>query len=120
MKASTKVAPLIAITIGSMFLLFLSSSDAVITCSTVIQDLAPCVSYLRSGSGMPPPACCSGAKALATAASTTADKQAACKCLKSASQSITPNPGLAKSLPGNCGISLGFTISPSVDCTKIN
>ncbi|CAH1440922.1 unnamed protein product [Lactuca virosa] len=119
MKASTQAAPLITVMIGSLFLLFVSSSDAVLTCSTVIQDVAPCVSYLRSGSGMPPPACCSGAKALAAAASTTADRQAACKCLKSASQSLNPNPGLAKSLPGNCGISLGFTISPTVDCTKI-
>nr|XP_043612131.1 non-specific lipid-transfer protein-like isoform X2 [Erigeron canadensis] len=86
---------------------------------TVIKNVAPCVSYLRSGSGMPPPACCSGAKALAAAASTTADRQAACKCLKSASQSLNPNPGLAKSLPGKCGINLGFAISTNVDCTKI-
>ncbi|KAI3511161.1 hypothetical protein L1887_18305 [Cichorium endivia] len=120
MKGSTQAAPLIAVTIVSLFLLFIPSSDGVLTCSTVIQDVAPCVSYLRSGSGMPPPACCSGAKALAAAASTTADRQAACKCLKSASQSLNPNPVLAKSLPGNCGISLGFTISPSVDCTKIS
>ncbi|KAL4561521.1 hypothetical protein LXL04_033688 [Taraxacum kok-saghyz] len=115
MKGSTQAA----VTILSLILFFMSSSDAVLTCNTVMKDVVPCVSYLRSGSGMPPPACCSGAKALAAAASTTADRQAACNCLKSASQSINPNLGLAKSLPGNCGISLGFTISPSVDCTKI-
>ncbi|KAI3683100.1 hypothetical protein L1987_83600 [Smallanthus sonchifolius] len=119
MKGSSKVSLLLVITIVSLLMLSLPSSDAVISCSTVIQDIAPCVSYLRSGSGMPPSTCCSGAKALAAAAKATLDKQAACSCLQSASKTLNPNPVLAKSLPGNCGISLGFTISPNVDCSKI-
>ncbi|KVI00610.1 Bifunctional inhibitor/plant lipid transfer protein/seed storage helical domain-containing protein [Cynara cardunculus var. scolymus] len=118
MKGSNQVAPLFVVAIVSLLLLFVSSTDAVLSCSTVIKDVKPCVSYLVNGSGMPPPACCSGAKALAAAASTTVDKQAACSCLKTASQSLNPNPGLAKSLPANCGFNLGFTISSSVDCTK--
>ncbi|MFS7906288.1 putative plant lipid transfer protein/Par allergen [Helianthus anomalus] len=119
MKGSFKVSMLLVITIVSLLMLSVPSSDAAISCSAVIQDVAPCVTYLRSGSGLPPAACCSGAKALAAAAKATDDKQAACACLKSASRSLNPNPGLAKSLPGNCGISLGFTISANVDCTKI-
>ncbi|KAK9048050.1 hypothetical protein SSX86_023036 [Deinandra increscens subsp. villosa] len=118
MKGSSNVSLLLVITILSLLILNIPPSGAAITCSTVIKDVAPCVSYLRSGSGMPPSACCTGAKALAAAASATADKQTACGCLKSASKSLNPNPGLAKSLPGNCGINLGFTISPTVDCTK--
>ncbi|KAK1413378.1 hypothetical protein QVD17_35150 [Tagetes erecta] len=119
MKGSSKASLLLLITILSLIVIFVPSSDAVISCSTVIQDVVPCVGYLKSGSGLPPPACCSGAKALAAATSTTADKQAACSCLKSASRTVNPNPVLAKSLPGNCGIKLGFSISPNVDCTKI-
>ncbi|KAI3697336.1 hypothetical protein L6452_30285 [Arctium lappa] len=117
MKGSTQVAPLFVVAIVSLLLLFVPSTDAVLSCNTVIQDVRPCVSYLMNGSGMPPSACCSGAKALATAASTTTDRQAACSCLKSASQSLNLNLQLATSLPANCGINLGFTISPSVDCT---
>ncbi|KAL8262511.1 hypothetical protein R6Q59_023860 [Mikania micrantha] len=113
-------APLLLISIVSLLILYVPSSNAVISCATVIQDLTPCVGYLRSGSGKPPPACCSGAKALAAAATATADKQAACSCLQMASRSLNPNPTLAKSLPGKCGINLGFTISPNVDCTKIS
>ncbi|PWA94797.1 Bifunctional inhibitor/plant lipid transfer protein/seed storage helical domain-containing protein [Artemisia annua] len=118
MKGSS-VTALLAIIVVSLILLFVPSSHGAISCSTVIKDVSPCVSYLKSGSGMPPSACCTGAKALAAAASTTADRQTACGCLKSASKSLNANPSLAKSLPGNCGISLGFTISPNVDCTKI-
>ncbi|KAF5766261.1 putative plant lipid transfer protein/Par allergen [Helianthus annuus] len=46
------------------------------------------------------------------------DKLAGCNCLKSALRSLNPNPALAKTLPGNCGISLGFTMSANIDCTK--
>nr|GEU99970.1 non-specific lipid-transfer protein 8-like [Tanacetum cinerariifolium] len=119
MKGFFQVAPLLAIIVVSIILLFVPSSHGAISCSTVIQDVSPCVSYLRSGSGMPPSACCTGAKALAAAANTTPDRRTACSCLQSASRSLNPNPALAKSLPGNCGISLGFAISPNVDCTKI-
>ncbi|XP_076893467.1 non-specific lipid-transfer protein 8-like [Bidens hawaiensis] len=118
MKGSSKVSLLLVVTIFSLAMLSVPSSDAAITCSTVIKDLQPCVNYLKSGSGMPPPACCSGAKALVAATTATDDKRAACTCLQKVSGSINPNPALAKSLPGNCGISLGFTISTSVDCTK--
>ncbi|KAJ4843547.1 hypothetical protein Tsubulata_007963 [Turnera subulata] len=103
-----------------VFLLILvpHSSDAAISCSDVIKDLRPCVNYLVKGSGKPPAACCAGASALQSAASTPADKQAACTCIKSAAQKINPNPQLAQALPANCGISLPFTVSPTVDCSK--
>ncbi|KAL8204417.1 hypothetical protein R6Q57_010040 [Mikania cordata] len=118
MISPSKASLLLLISIVSLLILLVPSSNAIISCGTVIQDLTPCVSYLRSGSGKPPPACCSGAKALVAAASATADKRAACSCLQMASRSLNPNPTLAKSLPGKCGINLGFTISPNVDCTK--
>ncbi|KAL9371742.1 hypothetical protein Peur_036882 [Populus x canadensis] len=103
-----------------MFLLLAPTSDAAISCSDVIKDLRPCVNYLSSGTGKPPSACCAGASALQSAASSTADKKAACECIKSASKSLNPNPQLAQALPANCGINLPYTISPSVDCSKIS
>ncbi|KAG5238154.1 hypothetical protein OIU76_014671 [Salix suchowensis] len=103
-----------------MFLLLAPTSDAAISCSDVIKDLRPCVRYLVNGTGKPPSACCAGALALQSAASSTADKKAACECIKSASKTINPNPQLALALPANCGINLPFTISPNVDCSKIS
>ncbi|KAF3452666.1 hypothetical protein FNV43_RR03099 [Rhamnella rubrinervis] len=95
------------------------ASEAALTCSQVVSNLRPCVSYLVSGSGKPPAACCSGVVALASAASSSADKKTACECIKSTAKSVNPKPQLAQSLPANCGISLPFPVSPNTDCSKV-
>ncbi|KAI8545668.1 hypothetical protein RHMOL_Rhmol07G0057600 [Rhododendron molle] len=115
MKSSSQAVPLMAILM--LVLLVSPSSVAAVTCSDVFRYVSPCVSYLRSGSGMPPPPCCAGAKALAASCTTTADRQTACGCIKTASQSLNVNPALAKALPGNCQINLGFTVDPNIDCS---
>ncbi|KAF5469693.1 hypothetical protein F2P56_013743, partial [Juglans regia] len=102
-----------------LLLLLAPASEAVITCSNVVNYLRPCVNYLVKGTGKPPATCCSGASALASASSTSADKRAACDCIKTAAKKINPNVQAAQALPGNCGISLPFTISPNVDCSKV-
>ncbi|XP_057459024.1 non-specific lipid-transfer protein 8-like [Lotus japonicus] len=102
-----------------LLMLLVSASEAAISCSDVIKDLKPCVSYLVSGSGKPPGACCSGAKALASAVSTSEDKKAACNCIKSTAKSIKMNSQLAKALPGNCGINVPINVSPDADCSKV-
>ncbi|KAF2319320.1 hypothetical protein GH714_014786 [Hevea brasiliensis] len=100
-------------------LLLAPASEAAVSCSDVLKDLRPCVKYLTNGSGAPPAACCTGASALASAATNTADKKAACACIKTAAQKINPNAQLAQALPANCGISFPYTVSPNVDCSKI-
>lgn len=102
-----------------LILLLAPTSQAVISCKEVIKDLKPCVNYLVSGSGKPPVACCDGAKALASSASTSADKKATCECIKSAAKNFNLNTKLAQALPANCGISLSFSISPNSDCAKL-
>ncbi|MBA0862922.1 hypothetical protein Goshw_014297 [Gossypium schwendimanii] len=104
-----------ALGVTMLLLLIAPASNAAISCSVVIKDLRPCVNYLTKGSGKPPPACCAGVSALASATSSSADKKAACACIKSASKNIKPNNQLAQALPSNCGISLSITISPNVD-----
>ncbi|XP_015932587.1 non-specific lipid-transfer protein 8 [Arachis duranensis] len=97
-----------------------TNSEATISsCSDVIKNLKPCVNYLMSGSGKPPGPCCSGVKALAAAAATSADKKTACNCIKSTSKSLNINSQLAQALPGNCGISLPISVSPNADCSKV-
>ncbi|XP_039045448.1 non-specific lipid-transfer protein-like [Hibiscus syriacus] len=91
-----------------------------ITCGQVTSTLGPCIPYLKSPGGAVPPACCSGIKTLNGAAQTTPDRQAACNCIKSAAASIPGiNVGLAAGLPGKCGVSILYQISPSTDCKSI-
>ncbi|KAL7204156.1 hypothetical protein ACSBR2_017260 [Camellia fascicularis] len=119
MKSSTQALPFNAMLI-LLLLLVAPASIAAITCSDVIKDLRPCISYLKTGSGTPPAACCAGAKALASAATSTADKKTSCNCIKSTSKNMKINSKLAKALPGNCGINLGFSVDPNIDCSKIS
>ncbi|KAK8558273.1 hypothetical protein V6N13_038746 [Hibiscus sabdariffa] len=90
-----------------------------IRCGQVTSSLAPCISYLRSNGGNVPPPCCNGIKSLNAAAQTTPDRQAACNCIKSSSASISGiNYGLARALPGKCGVNIPYNISPSTDCKR--
>ena len=90
-----------------------------ITCGQVSSSLAPCINYLKAG-GVVPAACCNGVRSLNSAAKTTADRQAACNCLKTASGSIKGiNLNLAAGLPGKCGVSVPYKISPSTNCKSV-
>ncbi|GFY82442.1 lipid transfer protein 1 [Actinidia rufa] len=93
--------------------------DAAMSCSLVESSLEPCLVYLRTG-GQVPVECCNGVKTLYNAASSTADRQTACGCLKKASATVTGiNLGLASSLPEDCGVNIPYKISPSTDCSKV-
>lgn len=99
-------------------MVFAPHANAAITCGQVVTKVMPCLSYLRTG-GAVPPACCSGVKDLNAAAQSTPDRQTACGCLKSA---YAAYPGIdannALGLPGKCGVSIPYKISPSTDCSK--
>ncbi|KAI5004481.1 hypothetical protein ZWY2020_031724 [Hordeum vulgare] len=77
--------------------MLLVAADAAISCGQVSSALSPCISYARGNGAKPPAACCSGVKRLAGAAQSTADKQAACKCIKSAAGGL--NAGKAAGIP---------------------
>ena len=95
-------------------------SDGAITCGQVAGSLAQCINYLKGPPGTPPPPCCSGIRGLNNAAKTTPDRQAVCRCIKSASGSISGiNFGTAAALPGKCGVNIPFKISPNIDCSKV-
>lgn len=92
-------------------------SAQAITCGQVNSALAPCIVFLRAGGPIPGP-CCNGVRSLNAAARTTPDRQAACNCLKQAARAV-PNLNLnnAAGLPGACGVSIPYKISPSTDCS---
>ncbi|CAB4315357.1 unnamed protein product [Prunus armeniaca] len=89
-----------------------------ITCGQVSNSVAPCIPYVIGG-GAVPPACCNGIRNVENLAKTTADRQAACNCLKQLSGSIPGvNPNNAALLPGKCGVNnnIPYNISSSTDC----
>ena len=95
-------------------------AKAAISCGSVAGKLGPCIPYLQGKAGAVPPPCCSGVKSLNGAAQTTPDRQAACKCLKNIAGGIPGiNFGLASGLPGKCGVSIPYKISPSTDCNSV-
>ncbi|KAG2691118.1 hypothetical protein I3843_09G216700 [Carya illinoinensis] len=92
-------------------------AEAAITCGQVASSLGPCLGYLKGTVTQVPPGCCNGIKGLSKAAVTTADRQAACECLKKTAGSISGlNPSLAAGLPGKCGVSVPYKISTSTNC----
>ncbi|KAL6987978.1 lipid-transfer protein [Sarracenia purpurea var. burkii] len=93
-------------------------AEAAISCGTVVGDLSPCLSYLRSG-GTVPGGCCNGIKSLNGAAKTTPDRQTACQCLKTLAGSMQGlNFAVASALPRKCGVNIPYQISPTIDCTR--
>ncbi|XP_061349034.1 non-specific lipid-transfer protein 1-like [Gastrolobium bilobum] len=94
-------------------------AEAAITCGQVVSSLTPCITYLTRG-GAPTPGCCNGVKGVNNAAKTTADRQAACNCLKTAAGSIRGfDANNAASLPGKCGVNIPYKISTSTNCATI-
>ncbi|XP_058767304.1 non-specific lipid-transfer protein 2-like [Vicia villosa] len=92
-----------------------------ISCADVIKEFSSCLTYLEApDNASPSTQCCGGVKKLLDAATTTADRQAACKCLKSAAGSISKlNTNNAAALPGKCGVSIPYKISTSTNCNTI-
>ncbi|KAK9734252.1 hypothetical protein RND81_04G126300 [Saponaria officinalis] len=91
-----------------------------LTCGQVSGNLGSCMSYLKGGPGPSGP-CCGGIKRLNGLAQTPQDRQTACGCLKQAAGAITGlNYNLAAGLPGKCGVSIPYPISPKTDCSKVH
>ncbi|VAI77155.1 non-specific lipid-transfer protein 4.1-like [Triticum urartu] len=95
-------------------------ADMSMSCSGMLSDLSPCLGFLQGEEDYPSADCCDGASSLVAAAATTADRQEACECLKSAAGEGSAEATAARDLPADCGLSLPFTISPDVDCSQID
>ncbi|KAG6493043.1 hypothetical protein ZIOFF_048016 [Zingiber officinale] len=94
-------------------------ADAAVTCGQVASDLRPCIPYVTGQVSALPPACCNGVKGLNSAAQTTADRRAACNCIRSQASGISGlQPNRLSGLPGSCGVHLPFPISASTDCSR--
>ncbi|XP_062182886.1 non-specific lipid-transfer protein 1-like [Phragmites australis] len=97
------------------------ASAAALQCGQVTQLMAPCMPYLTGAPGMTPYGiCCNSLGVLNQLAATTADRVAACNCVKAAAGGF-PAVDFARAagLPAACGLSISFTISPNMDCNQV-
>ncbi|KAA8515854.1 hypothetical protein F0562_019033 [Nyssa sinensis] len=99
---------------------FMVKPGQAISCGQVDASLAPCVPYLTGG-GNPAPACCDGVKNIKGMAATTADRRAACNCVKDAANRYSNlKDDAAQALPAKCGVQMNIPISKSTNCDVIN
>ncbi|XVE76860.1 hypothetical protein DITRI_Ditri13aG0014300 [Diplodiscus trichospermus] len=93
--------------------------EAAVSCDQVNGFLASCIPYLTSGAGNPTAQCCDGVGKLQKIAVTTADKQAACNCVKQAAARFpTIKEDAASSLPAKCNVQVNFPISKNTNCQE--
>ncbi|KAF3630432.1 putative non-specific lipid-transfer protein 5-like isoform 2 [Capsicum annuum] len=110
---------LLLVTLIICMVVALPVSEATMTCDTVYGCLQPCLNYVLYG-GSVPTDCCNEIESLLASATTTADRQSACSCVKSlTSYASDEQLSRAASIPGQCGASVPFEISPNVDCSKV-
>ncbi|XP_047051565.1 non-specific lipid-transfer protein 1-like [Lolium rigidum] len=89
-----------------------------INCGQVDSAVGPCLPFARGGAG-PSTQCCNGVKSLHNQARSTFDRQTACNCLKGiAARFHDLNLANAAAIPSRCGVSIPYTISPSIDCSR--
>ncbi|KAL3524244.1 hypothetical protein ACH5RR_017078 [Cinchona calisaya] len=87
-------------------------------CSTVTELLSACSGFIATGSPDPIPEspCCVAITTLNNLSYSTESRQVVCKCLMDLITNYSPNATAIATLPGFCGVSLGFIIDPNTDC----
>ncbi|XP_057481371.1 putative non-specific lipid-transfer protein 14 [Actinidia eriantha] len=98
-----------------------ASVSAVIDCTTVVALISACSTFVTYGSPDPIPRspCCDAVGSLDSLADTADDRQSVCRCLMDLITTYKPNATAIATLPGFCGVSLGFIIDPNTDCNYI-
>ncbi|KAI8028894.1 putative non-specific lipid-transfer protein 14 [Camellia lanceoleosa] len=94
---------------------------AVIDCTTVTAFISACSTFVTYGSPDPFPGspCCDAVVGLNSLADSIDNRQSVCRCLMDLINTYNPNATAIATLPGFCGVSLGFTIDPNTDCNYI-
>ncbi|KAK3039285.1 hypothetical protein RJ639_027989 [Escallonia herrerae] len=90
-----------------------------IDCATVGALISACSSFVTYGTPDPFPGspCCEAVASLNNLADTSDSRQTVCMCVMGLVTTYNPNATAVATLPGFCGVSLGFTIEPNTDCS---
>ena len=87
-----------------------------ISCTSAIFDLLPCLSFVTGVSADPTAVCCNGVKTLIAAATSAVDRQALCRCIKSAAASSSYDSTNVVNTPSLRGLNVGVPITTSITC----
>ncbi|XP_019192147.1 PREDICTED: putative non-specific lipid-transfer protein 14 [Ipomoea nil] len=98
-----------------------SEQQGGIDCATVKALVSACSSFVMYGSPDPIPGspCCVAMLSLSNLADSTDNRQIVCRCVMDLITTYNPNATSIATLPGFCGVSLGFIIDPNTDCEYI-
>ena len=89
-----------------------------VDCMTVTQLLNTCSVFISYGSPDPLPGspCCDAVMSLNNFGDSPENRRSICRCLMGLIAIYNPNATALATLPGLCGISLGFVIDPNINC----
>ncbi|KAM7266224.1 hypothetical protein ACFE04_004121 [Oxalis oulophora] len=96
-----------------------STSDA-IECTTVTSLVSACSTFITYGTPDPTPGspCCDSMLGLNLIAESTDSRRVVCNCLMAIIATYNLHSSAIGTLPGFCGINLGFTILPTTNCNE--
>ncbi|KAF9601324.1 hypothetical protein IFM89_018752 [Coptis chinensis] len=102
-----------------MLLLMGISVSSAVDCTAVTALVATCSNFITYGTPDPMPGspCCDALLGLNNMADSIDSRRSICRCIMSLITTYNPNATAIATLPGLCGISLGFTIDPNTDCS---
>ncbi|KAL7108423.1 hypothetical protein ACP275_06G111500 [Erythranthe tilingii] len=92
-------------------------------CSTVTALVSTCSNFVLYGSPDPIPGspCCTAMTSLNNLAdSGVGNRRSVCRCLMDLIDTYSSNATAIATLPGFCGVSLGFVIDPNTDCDYVD
>ncbi|XWS61126.1 hypothetical protein CRYUN_Cryun07bG0098500 [Craigia yunnanensis] len=101
-----------------MLLSWATSIAAAVDCTTVTGLISACSTFIAYGSPDPYPGspCCDAVTNLNLITDdSTVNRRSVCGCLMGLITTYNPNSTGIATLPGFCGVSLGFTIEPKTD-----
>ncbi|CAA0816628.1 Non-specific lipid-transfer protein 8 [Striga hermonthica] len=101
--------------------LLMKAALSVPSCTQVLNDLAPCLSFLQGKIDQPTAQCCGGIKALKAIVKTKEDRVAACNCGKQALSMVDYDPKRLPLIPKPCGVDFNLPpIDKNFDCSKVS
>ncbi|XP_021892230.1 putative non-specific lipid-transfer protein 14 [Carica papaya] len=91
---------------------------AAVECGTMAAIISGCSSFISYGTPEPVPGtpCCDALNNLHVISDSVANKRSVCGCLMGLITTYYPHATALATLPGLCGVDLGFTIDPNTDC----
>ncbi|KAJ9139913.1 hypothetical protein P3X46_030605 [Hevea brasiliensis] len=91
-----------------------------VECGTVTGLLSVCSTFISYGSPDPLPGspCCNAMISLRLIAESGDNRRSVCRCFMGLIAAYNPLGTAVATLPGLCGINLGFVVYPNTDCTS--